>query len=70
METKIWVTIGSDNGLLPDVTKPLLVDFSFKRFCGIHNRAISHLAHNEFEKYTFLKFLPHFPGTNELTHWG
>ena len=45
MATKIYVNIGSVNGLLPDGTKPLPpgtnVDLSSVRFCGIHMRTIS-----------------------------
>ena len=39
MVTKIWVNIGSSNGLVPDGTKPsntwTIVDLSMK-FCGTH----------------------------------
>ena len=43
--TKIWVNISSDNGLLPDGTKPFTwtnIDISLVRFCHIHLRAILH----------------------------
>ena len=50
------------------------VDPSLVGFTGIHLRAIAHQVNkplssiNELENYT-LKFLPHLPGANELTHW-
>ena len=44
MVTDIWVNIGSDNGLLPDGTKPwtklMLTHLSSKAFCDMHLRTI------------------------------
>ena len=43
-DTKIWVNIGSGNGLLPDGTKPLpepMLTLSLMRFCGIYWELLS-----------------------------
>ena len=41
METSTWVNIGSDSGLLPDVTKPLPEPTLTYVLWGIQPRAIS-----------------------------
>ena len=65
---KFWVTIGSDNGLLPEPN----VNLSSKEFCDVPLKAISqellmNLIHNICSKVILLKLLPHFPGANELS---
>ena len=76
MVTKIWVKIGSGNGLLPDGTKPLpepmLTDASVKA-SDIHIRAISQEMLQPSitkicVKITNLKFRPNLPGANEFIH--
>ena len=70
MATQICVNIGSDNGLLPDGTKPLPEPMSQARSTDIYMRAISldtfavnHL--NSFENY-LSKILFDLPGVKEL----
>ena len=71
MATKIWVNIGSGNGLLPDGTKPLpepsnVVDFPSVKSSDIHIREISQempqpsITKNLFENY-ISKILFKFP---------
>ena len=70
MATKIWVNIGSGNGLLPDGTKPLPepnVDLSSVKSSGIHLRAIlqeiPQPSVTEISlKITYLKFCSNLPG--------
>ena len=77
MATKIWVNIGSGNGLLPDGTKPFTwtnVDWSSVKSSDIHIRAISQempqpsIPKISF-KITYLKFYSNFPGASELRVW-
>ena len=77
MGTYVWVSIGSDNGMLPDGTKPLpkpmLTDHHSMKSIDIHFRAISQeMPHSSitkiYLKVTYLKFHSNFPGANELTH--
>ena len=65
MATKIWVNIGSGNGLLPDGTKPL------PEPSDIHIRAISQVMSQPSItkirlKITYVKFHSNFPGANGL----
>ena len=78
MATKIWVNIGSGNGLLPDGTKPLpgpmLTDHHLKS-SDIHSRSISQeMPQPSITKIhleiLYLKFHLNFPGATELTHCG
>ena len=74
MVSEIWVNIGSNNGLLPDGTKPLpkpMFEWSSVKSTNIHIRAISQdmpqLSITKIPwKITYLKFLSYFPGANEL----
>ena len=80
MAAKIWVNIGSGNGLLPDGTKPL--PEAMLTYQVIISEFLWHLTYtcksnftvivqatvlcDEFVKSIFLKLLPHLPGVNEL----
>ena len=74
MTTEIWVNLGSDNGLLPDGTKPLpepmLTDDQWSPH-DIHIRAISQEMPQPSIteiclKITYLNFHSDFPGASEL----
>ena len=60
MATKIWVNIGSGNGLLPDSTKPLPEPVLTYHMCGpvtliwgqFHYRYLSHWPLNQLENYS------------------
>ena len=83
MTTKIWINIGSGNGLVPSGTKPLSVPmliqfydlnhFSIARFYGIHLRAILQRMPTLFWivnlKIIYSTLLPHIPETNELNQY-
>ena len=74
MATKIWVNIGSGNGLLPDGTKPLpeaMLTWSSLKSSDIHIRTILQKMHQPSItkicfKITCLKFHSNFPGANEF----
>ena len=70
MATKIWVNIGSGNGLLPDGTWTN-VDSSSVKSIDIHMGAISQeIPQPSITKIslniTYLKFYSNLPGANEL----
>ena len=73
MTTLIWVTIGSDNDLLPDDTKPLpetmlantqwgIVAFTWEQYTASTQATI---LYNEFESYAF-EITATSPRANEL----
>ena len=74
--TKIWVSIGSGNGLLPNSTKPLpepmLTDYQWSPVTFIsgqfHKRCLNHQSLKSHLKITCLKSHSNFPGANELIH--
>ena len=74
MATKIWVNIGSCNGLLPDGNKAITwtnVDLSLDKSHDIHLRALSQedlkIPINKTRlEIALLKLNAHLPGANEL----
>ena len=76
MTTSIWVSIGSDNGLLPEDSKPLpepMLTTHLLKSTDIHLRAVSQEvlppSITKFSlKITFLKFHSNLPGSNELNN--
>ena len=80
MGTKIWVNIGSGNGLLPDSTRslpePMLTDhqwlpmtFILGQFHNISQQMPQPSITKICLKITCVRFHWNFPGTNELTIW-
>ena len=72
---KIWVNIGSSNGLLPDGITWTNVDLSSLRSSDVNLMAISfEISQPSVTKISlkiiFLRVYWNFPGANELTHWG
>ena len=75
MAAGIWVNIGSDNGLLPDDTKPLHEPMLTYHQQGrmtfilgqVHKRYLSHQSLKLFGKLNTQNIIHIFPGTNELT---
>ena len=70
MSTKVWVNIGSGNGLMPDGTKPL-PEPMLTYHSDIHLTAISQeMPQASFTEISltiaFKKFHPNFLGANEL----
>ena len=66
MATKVWVNIGSDNGLLPDGTWTNAA-LSLVRSSDIHLQTISQdLPRPPITKITYLKFHSNLPGANKL----
>ena len=75
MVTKIWVNIGSGNGLLPDGTKPTWtnVDLSSMTSSDIdltaNSQDITQPSITEINfKITHVKFHSNLPGANELIY--
>ena len=68
---KTLVNIGSDNGLLPDGTKPLsepMLTYHHRYYMALTWEQLQKmcLIHNISSEFTPLKSLLHLPGSNEL----
>ena len=70
MVVVIWINIGSDNGLLPEGTKPLFLTNVHSNIIGIYPSAISQKLHKIYWKLSLKIMLwqifMHLPGDNEL----
>ena len=72
MVLKIWVNIGSGNGLLPEGTKPLPEPMltSHQSCCVAFTWEQMNFSRIMYLQIAFSKLLPYLPGASELTYWG
>ena len=78
MATSIPINIGSDNGSLPEGTKPLPeAILTYHQYGPVaFTRGQFHWIWSSYQitefcmRIKYLKWQPHLPGDNELTHWG